>query len=100
MNLQENISRIMDIMGLFRKPKEVDPQEEDRRFTCTDCGDSDYKMYMVNDNIWNEYGNQRNTLCKSCLEKRMGRELTANDFIQYMDAPVNKHNPEIQSLFR
>ncbi len=99
-NIQENISRIKDIMGLFRKPKEVDPQEEDRRFTCADCGNPDYNMYMVNDNIWNEYGNKRETLCKSCLEKRMDRNLTSDDFSQHRDALVNKHNPEVQDLFK
>jgi hypothetical protein len=95
MNLQENIERIKQMMGFGKS--EPSTNEEDR-FTCSDCGNPDYKMYMVNDDIWNEYGNDRNTLCKSCLENRMGRELVGDDFAQYKYAPVNQHNPEVQSL--
>ena len=79
-------------------PEDEYDKSEEERFTCSDCGNPDYRMYMVNDDIWNEFGNDRNTLCKSCLEKRMGRELTADDFSQHINAPVNKHNPEVQAL--
>jgi len=34
----------------------------------------------------------------SCLEKRMGRELTKDDFTQHSDAPVNRHNVEVQNI--
>ena len=96
MNLQENIQRILQMMGLGNQESSND--DEDRRFICSDCGDPDYKMYMVNDDIWNEYGNDRDTLCKSCLEKRMGRELTGDDFAQYRHTLANQHNPEVQAL--
>jgi len=95
MNLQENIERIKQMMGFG---KSVPSNSEEDRFICGDCGNPDYKMYMVNNNIWNEYGNDRNTLCKSCLEKRMGRELVGDDFAQYRHALVNQHNSEIQNL--
>jgi hypothetical protein len=53
---------------------------------------------MVNNDIWSKYGNDKLTLCKSCLEKRMGRELTKKDISQHKDALVNLHNPEMKDL--
>ena len=61
MNLQENIQRIREMMGVdesfldwFKSPKTNNNDEdilksEEERFTCADCGEKDYKMYMVND---------------------------------------------------
>ena len=111
MNLQENIRRIQEMMGLnesfldwFKSPKSVDigdevfNKSEENRFTCYDCGEQDYNMYMVNDDLWKKYGNEKLTLCKSCLEKRMGRKLTKKDISQHKDALVNKHNPEMMGL--
>ena len=64
MNLQENILRIIQVMGLnesfldwFKSPKNIDTEEE--RFTCADCGTKDYSMYMVNDDLWKKYGNEK-----------------------------------------
>ena len=92
-----------DFTNLFRRKKinQDNPDfidSERQRFTCTDCGEYDYNMYMVNDDIWNEYGNKKDTLCMSCLEKRMGRKLTKDDFYQHKDIPVNKHNPEVKDV--
>ena len=109
MNLQENIQRIKEVMGLnesfldfFKSPENKDNEDinksEEKRFTCTDCGEKDYNMYMVNDEIWNKHGNEKLTLCKSCLEKRMGRKLTKKDISQHKDALVNIHNPEMRDL--
>jgi hypothetical protein len=110
MNLQEQLNRIQemiyedtnegwmsDLKSYFIPKKKKDNDES--RFTCEDCGDENYKMYMVNDDIWDEYGNKRFTLCMSCLEKRMGRKLTKDDFSQYPNALTNKYNTEVQSLF-
>ena len=80
----------------FFKSKEDDEKE---RFSCQDCGEYDYKMYMVNDDLWNQYGNDELTLCKSCFEKRMGRNLEKDDFEDYKDTLVNKQNTEIQNLY-
>jgi hypothetical protein len=73
-------------------------KSEEERFTCADCGEKDYNMYMVNQDLWDKYGNQDLTLCKSCLEKRMGRKLTKSDISQYKDAKVNIYNPEMRDL--
>jgi hypothetical protein len=104
MKLQEEISRMKSIMGLnesfldwFKSPNNDDTSEEER-FTCADCGEKDYYMYMVNDDVWSEYGNDNFTLCKSCLEKRMSRKLTKKDISQYKDTSVNLHNPEMRDL--
>lgn len=108
MKLQEQISRIKSMMGIdesfldwFKSSKsdneDFEKSEEDR-FTCSDCGEKDYNMYMVNDDIWDKHGNDKLTLCKSCLEKRMGRKLTKKDISQHKDALVNIHNPEMIDL--
>jgi hypothetical protein len=108
-NLQESIRRIHQMMGLnesfldwFKPEQDINDKDyiksEEERFTCTDCGDKDYNMYMVNKDLWDKYGNGDLTLCKSCLEKRMGRKLTKSDISQYKDAKVNIFNPEMRNL--
>ena len=87
-----------DLQNFFTKKKNRNTNDDIKRFTCEDCGDPNYQMYMVNDNIWNEYGNNSNTLCMSCLEKRMGRKLTKDDFSQHKDALTNQHNDEVQDI--
>jgi len=116
MNLNEQIERMKSMMGLinenetneglfdslknfFGQKKKIElPQEEIEIFTCKDCGNYDYDMYMVNDDIWREYGNESNTLCMDCLEKRMGRELTKDDFSEYKKTPANIHNPKVRKI--
>jgi hypothetical protein len=69
--------------------------------TCKDCREwtaADEDMFMVNDEIWDEYGNKEDMLCPGCLEKRMGRKLKKGDVSDYSDAPVNIENPYIQNL--
>jgi hypothetical protein len=87
----------------FKRKKKMSDDElrksEEIRFTCADCGEKDYKMYMVNDDIWKKYGNDKLTLCRDCFEKRIGRKLTKDDITQYKDALVNKHNSEIKNLY-
>lgn len=61
-------------------------------FECFDCSANTLHLdefYMVHDEIWDSAlpKNQRNRmLCIGCLEKRIGRLLTPNDFT---DAPIN-----------
>mgnify|MGYP003340863919 CR=1 FL=1 len=122
MNLLEQLNRIKSIMGVVnesetqeglldnlrdffqRKNKHNklnDPDfldQEKERFTCEDCGNPDYEMYMVNDDLWDKYGNDNKTLCLSCLEKRMGRKLTKDDFTDHENALVNKHNLKVQQI--
>jgi hypothetical protein len=106
MNLQEQISRIQTMMGVnesfldwFKSPNNDLKKSKEERFTCADCGEQNYNMYMVNDDIWNKYGNDKLTLCKSCLEQRMGRELTKDDISQHKDALTNVHNPELKNFY-
>ena len=113
MNLKLHIRQILkeetneglldDLSHFFRpkKHKHIDPktiQSEKERFTCEDCGNPDYEMYMVNDDLWDKYGNDNKTLCLSCLEKRMGRKLTKDDFTDHENALVNKHNLKVQQI--
>jgi len=110
MNLQENIQRIRSMMGVdesfldwFKSSNSNDDnsdlkKSEEERFTCADCGEKDYSMYMVNNDIWDKYGNDKLTLCRICLEKIMGRKLTKKDISQHKDTLVNIHNPEMRDL--
>lgn len=100
--LKEEINEIRKMMGLnegiFDFLTGKSDKEEIERFTCEDCGEYDYDMYMVNDDLWNQYGNDMKTLCQSCFEKRIGRKLGSKDVEQYSDLPANKVNPNIQGL--
>ena len=60
-------------------------------FDCMDCGVDTkeiHEYYSVVDDVWlaanpDDFG----MLCISCLENRLGRALTANDFTDY---PINR----------
>jgi hypothetical protein len=70
------------------------------RSICKDCGtdttppEGDREDYMVHNELWRAAGMPDEDagiyLCIGCLEKRLGRELTAKDFTAY---PVNTPNP-------
>jgi hypothetical protein len=50
---------------------------------CKDCGVDTFEIneyYMVTKDLWRQYGVKRGMLCIACLEKRMGRSLTLDDF--------------------
>jgi hypothetical protein len=53
---------------------------------------------MVNDELWDQFGEQLDTLCVYCLEKRLGRKLTKEDFKQFMNSPVNQRNNFIKNI--
>jgi hypothetical protein len=46
-----------------------------------------WEYYVVTDKVWEAAGIDGNFLCIGCLEQRIGRQLTSNDFT---DAPINK----------
>ena len=46
-----------------------------------DCGARDFDAYMVHDSIWRGAGlKPRDCACQPCLEKRIGRLLTFDDY--------------------
>lgn len=58
-------------------------------FECKDCSVCTLKAkeyYMVNKELWDNFGCGKSMLCIECLESRMGRTLKASDFT---DAPIN-----------
>ena len=73
---------------------------------CLDCGEPTFRegqqseWYMVHDRIWKESGaptrlvmtvpGAGHYLCIGCLETRIGRQLTPDDFPDY---PVNEPGP-------
>ena len=56
---------------------------------CADCAINTYiaNYYMVTKAIWAAHGAGDGLLCIDCLQARMGRNLTLDDFI---DCPVNQ----------
>jgi len=72
-------------------------------FLCVDCsidtglhGWGDKNYYMVTDDIWKKYGVGEQMLCIDCLEKRMGRKLTKDDFT--LCQLNTQHNPYTKSI--
>jgi hypothetical protein len=62
-------------------------------FGCIDCGINTLdagEYYMVKTNIWKltGLGISGGMLCINCLEKRIGRKLTPDDF--NLNLPINK----------
>jgi hypothetical protein len=75
-------------------PDEYD--DEDREALCADCGEDtfgtdDGDWYMVRDEVWTAAGMPAESgamyLHRRCLENRLGRRLTRED---YTGAPINR----------
>jgi hypothetical protein len=65
--------------GVFRYPE--------RRFYCVGCGDDvTDEFFMIHHHLWDEYIRHGGWMCVSCVERRLGRELTRDDFIL---CPIN-----------
>jgi len=62
------------------------------KYDCIDCGSNTRgidEYYMIQFDLWKEFVPENNSdtmLCLGCLEKRLGRELTPEDFL---DCPLN-----------
>lgn len=59
------------------------------RFSCQDCGldTMDDNYYMVHDSLWRKaHPKLHGMLCLPCLQRRVGRRLTLDDFTP---APIN-----------
>lgn len=54
---------------------------------CVDCQDASPEPYMVQDDLWAIYGTQHRVLCLPCLQARIPRPLTRDDFKQ---VPCNR----------
>jgi hypothetical protein len=64
--------------------------------SCEDCGTSTFgEYYMVHDEVWADTGMAPDggLLCVGCLERRLGRRLTPDDFTS---CPLNKDNRTIR----
>ena len=49
---------------------------------CDDCGKSTLcEGYMLKNNIWMSIADKNTNLCIDCVEKRLKRQLTKNDFM-------------------
>ena len=71
-------------------------------FDCVDCGvhTADIgEYYMVNDDVWTVHGVNTGMLCIGCLEHRMNRQLTSNDFSNCaLNIVNNNHYDQSQRL--
>lgn len=74
---------------------EMTQAEIDAAFLCVDCGVStkeNHEYYMVVDHVWRQTGIPlggcgNGMLCIGCLEGRVNRKLTPEDFTNY---PINR----------
>lgn len=69
-------------------------------YYCFDCRkntqlNSYYDSYIVKDELWKEFGAEKNYLCITCLQCRMERELVPEDFT---DSALNTSNRFIKNL--
>ena len=59
----------------------------ERRIHCRDCGgDVTDEFYMIHHHLWDEYVRVGGWICVPCVEDRLGRRLTRDDFIL---CPIN-----------
>ena len=90
------VQKLLKIIALFfgLNPKEL--SDSISQF-CYDCGmdtHDDANYYMVKNDLWNKHFNKkRGMLCIGCLEKRIGRKLKYEEFI---DCELNNENYKVQ----
>lgn len=56
---------------------------KNKKFICIDCKVNTSKIgehYFIKDSIWLSVAPKKGMLCIGCLEKRLKRKLTKNDF--------------------
>lgn len=63
--------------------------DDDFTMMCSGCGNEVTDYYMVRTDLWANYGAGDGFLHLKCLEKRIGRAITREDF---SDAPINRLN--------
>lgn len=87
--------------GLVKEAVDFAVKEQDKlrsSFICMDCKVDTMSIdeyYMVHDEIWEEAVPEfEGMLCIGCLEERLGRELTPDDFPT--DLPVNEMGASIR----
>lgn len=68
-----------------------------RKWKCLDCKiDTSHEHYFIHTELWLSVVNSKNgMLCIGCLENRLGRKLTANDFT---DAYINRLDFGVKSV--
>jgi len=66
--------------GFWKRPKSA-------LLFCVDCQSEDFIYFMVTNEIWKIIKGKSSILCIHCVEKRLGRKLTINDFT---DASINE----------
>lgn len=75
---------------MSKRYKCPDCEGDCRAFVCVDCQANTLHIeeyYMVTNDLWKQAGMGKGMLCIGCLEVRIGRELTPEDF---PSIPVNR----------
>lgn len=76
----------------------MDRMSERAKLPCMDCDVDTFSIceyYMVTNPVWHQaVPDGKGFLCIACLEERLGRELTPEDFpdVAVNDATMNKHS--------
>lgn len=74
------------VIRLVRAKADQEAMREARLF-CAECKGGDLEMYMVHNAVWTAAGMEKGFLHLPCLERRLGRTLSADDFPRYV---INK----------
>jgi len=48
--------------------------------SCEGCGTEEFKLFMVKDELWEEFGCGERIYCMECFENKLGRKLQREDF--------------------
>lgn len=64
--------------GVFRYRESEKPRPD--YYICQDCRKHDPIPFMVEDDVWEAAGLFDGIICPACLETRLGRKLTIQDF--------------------
>jgi len=87
-SLPEWSSLLLQVRAAVKEDPLLYPHMEERLrclwgYFCAECGIEGREDYMVKNSIWNESGSKRGeVLHLRCLEKRLGRLLTVEDFTE------------------
>jgi hypothetical protein len=73
------VELIVDFKESLKKKRKK--EFERRIITCKDCGSIRIAMFMIDHELWASVCKKEEILCFKCFEKRLGREVTINDFL-------------------
>jgi hypothetical protein len=81
---------IISRLHIKSEPKPRKRKIVPKRLCCAECSNPVIECYMVNDSVWYDELNlhRDDNIHLACVEKRLNRVLSINDFSQYRNNPV------------